>query len=69
MVVIEQLKHRQLVKVRLPKNSEFFAKFGYSKPSDNLYSGDESIPDFSDKIQTNQDIHEQYKDFLNKQDD
>lgn len=64
MIVIKELKHNKVVEVHMPKNSDFFARFGYSQPSQSQYSGDDDIPQYSDKIQTYHDLHNQYKDFV-----
>lgn len=64
MIVIDELKHNKLVQVHLPNNSDFFARFGYSSPSEKLYSGDEDLPDYSSKVDTLQALHNQYKDFI-----
>lgn len=64
MIVIDELKHNKVVQVHMPKNSDFFARFGYSNPSQSQYSGDEDIPDYSSKIQTYHDLDNQYKDFI-----
>lgn len=64
MIVIDELKHNKVVQVHMPKNSDFFARFGYSNPSESQYSGDDEIPQYSSKIQTLHDIDNQYKDFI-----